>query len=219
MQGYEKGYCIFFLLFFFLNLSAQRKGIDTLAGYIVTATHDTITGKLLLHYKMVKEKKELHKEYEKEQWHRKAVFIGEPDSVRTYTPADIIAYGWKWNDTSNVVFRSMDVVIPHKGAMLMKGGGYRFLRVEIAGPMNLYLYTHTENGLGATGTYNDRYLQNEKGEVQVLKIKTMLGIAYNLSTVESWFGNYPGLSKFKIKDMLSFEVWLLVAGYNDWKKN
>jgi len=99
----------------------------------------------------------------------------------------------------------------------MNGSGNRFLKLEIEGPMNLYLYTHTENGLGASGTYNDRYLQNEKGELQVLKIKTWLGIAYNLTNVEDWFGNYPDLSKFKIKDMIYLEVWLLVAGYNDWR--
>jgi hypothetical protein len=214
----KKAIAFLSLLLFSLTLSAQRKGTDTLAGYIVTSIHDTISGKLLLEYKMVKEKKELRKEYETEQWHRKAVFIGASDTALTFSPADITAYGWKWNDTSYVVFRSMDVVIPHKGAMLTKGSGSRFLRLEIAGQMNLYLYTHTENGLGATGTYNDRYLQNERGEVEVLKIKTWLAISYNLSNVESWFGNYPGLSKYKIKDMLSFEVWLLVAGYNDWKK-
>ena len=83
--------------------------------------------------------------------------------------------------------------------------------------MGLYYYRHTENGLGSTTTYNDRYLKNEKGEMTVLKIKVWLGIAYNLEDVASWFAGYPDLSKFKLKDMMALEVWMLVDGYNRWR--
>jgi len=91
------------ILFLSLNLFAQRKGIDTLTGYIVKSTNDTINGKLLLEYKMVREKKELLKQYEIEQWHRKLTFIGASDSTETFSPTDIRAYGWKWNDTSKTL--------------------------------------------------------------------------------------------------------------------
>lgn len=208
---------VFFLLLCTTDMYAQRNGSDTLTGYIVKTGTDTIPGKLVLPYKMIKEKKEFLKEYEREQWHRQAIFICLEGTANTLLPGDIEAYGWKWNDTSIAIFRSTNVIIPHKGLFLTKGSGSRFLQLELEGPMSLYLYRHTEKSFGSSGTFNDRYLKNEKDEMQVLKIKAWLGIAYNLTEVESWFTGYPGLSKFKIKDMLAIEVWLLVAGYNDWK--
>jgi hypothetical protein len=139
--------------------------------------------------------------------------------VDTLYPDDITAYYIQLNDSTPAIFRSSVVIIPHKGLLLSKGNDSRFLRMELEGPVSLYLYRHTENGLGATTTYYDKYLRNEKGEITVLKIKVWLGIAYNLEDVKSWFGDYPDLSKFKMKDMLPIEVWMLVAGYNEWRSN
>jgi hypothetical protein len=197
--------------------TAQRQGTDTLNGYIVKAGNDTIIGKVVLSYKMLKEKKEFHKEYGTDEWYKQVNFIDAAGTTNTFTPEDIHGYGWKWDDTSNVIFRSTKVVIPHKGALLLKNSGNRFLKLEMDGPISLFLYHHSEMNLGGTNVYNDRYLKNENGEMQVLKIKAWLGIAYNLTDVADWFAGYPGLSKFNIKDMIAPEVWLLVAGYNDWK--
>ncbi|MEO6611397.1 MAG: hypothetical protein ABIT05_04665 [Chitinophagaceae bacterium] len=202
-----------------LSLHAQRLGNDTLPGYIVKTGTDTIQSKLVLAYKMIKEKKTLHKEYETEQWHKRAIVINAAGSTDTLYPNDISAYGIYLNHITQAVFRSSVVIIPHKGLLLNKGNDSRFLRMELEGPISLYLYRHTENGLGATTTYYDRYLRNEKGEMTVLKIKVWLGIAYNLEEVESWFAGYPELSKFKLKDMMAVEVWMLVDGYNRWREH
>lgn len=207
------------LLILSLNLPAQRKGTDTLPGYIVKSTNDTMVGKVVLAYKLVKEKKEVRKDYDNEQWHKKVNFIATSGAASTFSPADIAAYGWYRNDTLKTVFRSFDVVELPQNAMLPKGSGNRFLRLEMAGAINVFLYTHTEKNIGSTVTYNERFLQNEKGELQPLRIKTWLGLAYNLSNVESWFSGYPGLSEFKITNMLSVEIWMLVDGYNKWRKS
>ena len=214
----KKSFVLLLSVFFITSLFAQRQGADTLIGYIIRS-NDTIPGRIILSYKMVKEKKEFQKEYESEQWYRQVKFIDQQDSGATLTPEDISAYGWKWNDTTKAIFQSTNVIIPHKGAFSVKGNGNRFLKLEIDGPMSLYLYHHKENVLSGAQTFNDRYLKNEKGDFEVLKIKVVLGFSYNLKNQESWFEDYPGLSKFNLKDMLPFEVWLLVAGYNDWKKS
>jgi hypothetical protein len=49
-------------LFFSVCCHSQRLGNDTLPGYIVKAGTDTIQSRLVLAYKMVKEKKTVHKE-------------------------------------------------------------------------------------------------------------------------------------------------------------
>ena len=145
-------------------------------------------------------------------------FVDESGEVKLFKPADISAYGWAWNDSLKATLRSFIVDIPHKGAILLKGQSKQFLKLEIEGPLSLYLYYHRENAIGSTNYFNDRYLVNEKGEMQVLKIKTLLGISYNLTDMESWFDGFPDLSKFKMKDMISMEVWLLILRYNEWKK-
>jgi len=208
---------LLYALSFNLYSFAQKHGVDTLAGYIVI-TNDTIAGHVILPYRMVKEKKELHKQYENEEWYQQVIFVDGSGVVKMFVPADISAYGWNWNDTSKATFRSFKVVVPHKGAFQFKGQAKPFLKLEIEGPLSLYLYYHREAGPGSTTYYNDRYLMNEQGEMQPLKIKTLLGIAYNLTDLESWFEGYPDLSKFNMKDMIALEVWYLVAGYNKWKK-
>lgn len=213
-----RSFALFFLLLFITaSIHAQRIGADTLAGYIVRSGTDTIRGNVILAYKLVKVKKEFQKEYDRDAWFRRVVFIDSSGNTDTLRPHEISAYGWILNDSVFGVFRSFDVVIPHKGMFLTKGSGTRFLQLELGGPMTLYLYRHTENTPGSSGEYNERYLVNEKGEMKVLKIKAWLGIAYNLTDVESWFEGYPGLSQLKMKDMMPIEVWMLVMGYNLWK--
>ena len=208
---------LLYAVLFNTYLLAQKHGVDTLAGYIVR-TKDTVAGHVILPYRMVKEKKELQKRYEIEEWYQQVTFIDGSGTVKMFVPADISAYGWNWSDTSKVTFRSFKVVVPHQGAFLFKGQAKPFLKAEIEGPISLYLYYHRENATGSTMYYNDRYLVNEQGEMQPLKIKTLLGIAYNLTGLESWFEGYPDLSKFDMRNMIALEVWYLVAGYNKWKK-
>ena len=198
---------------------AQSKGVDTLAGYIVRA-NDTIRGRVILPYKMVKREKESRKQYEDEEWYQQVTLVDRSGGERMYIPADISAYGWDWNDTLKATFRSFEVVVPRTGASLMKGKRKPFLKLEIEGPMSLYLYYHRENAREADAFYSDRFLINEKRETQALKIKVFLGtgFAYNLTGLESWFEGYPELSKFNLKSMVPLEVWLLVSGYNKWKK-
>jgi hypothetical protein len=198
---------------------AQKHGVDTLAGYIVKAK-DTLAGHVILPYKMRKEKKEFHKQYENEEWHQQVRFVDGSGVEKLFLPSEISAYGWNWNDTLKANFRSFKVVVPRKGAFLMKGEAKPFLKLEIEGPMSLYLYHHMENAKDATVYYNDRYLANEKGEIQPLKIKAFLGAAftYNLKDLESWFEGYQELSKFDLKSLNVVELWLLVAAYNKWRK-
>jgi len=205
-----------YVLLFNTYVQAQKHGVDTLAGYIVK-TNDTIAGHVILPYRMVREKKEFHKQYENEEWYQQVRFVDGSGVEKLFLPSDISAYGWKWNDTLKATFRSFKVEVPHKGAFQFKGQAKPFLKVEIEGPMSLYLYYHQENALGSTNYFNDRYLINEQGEMQPIKIKAWLGIAYNLTDLESWFEGYPDLSKFNMKDMIALEVWYLVAGYNKWR--
>jgi len=208
---------LLYALLFSAYLLGQKHGVDTLTGYIVR-TNDTIPGHVILPYRMVKEKKELHKKYENEEWYQQVTFVDGSGAARLFVPADISGYGWNWNDTLKATFRSFKVVVRQQGAFLFKGQVKPFLKLEIEGPMSVYLYYHRENATGGTVYYNDRYLMNEQAEMQPLKIKTLLGIAYNLTGLESWFEGYPGLSKFDMKNMNVLEVWLLVGGYNKWKK-
>lgn len=210
---------LLYALLFNTYLLAQKHGVDTLTGYIVRA-RDTIAGHVIQPYKMVKEKKEFYKQYENEDWYRQVTFIDGSGNVSMLLPADISAYGWNWNDTLKATFRSFKVVVPQKGASLMKGEAKPFLKLEIEGPMSLYLYHHMENARDGTAYYNDRYLVNEKGETQPLKIKSFLGqgFTYNLINLESWFEGYPELSKYDLKSMNVMELWLFVAAYNKWRK-
>jgi hypothetical protein len=209
---------LFYALLFGAYLLAQRQGDDTLAGYIVRA-NDTIAGHVIQPYRMVKQKKEFHKQYEDEEWYRQVTFIDGSGRVSLLLPADISAYGWNWNDTSKATFRSFKVVV-RQGASLFKGQAKPFLKLESEGAISLYLYYHREPARGGTVYYNDRYLVNEKGEIIPLKIKSFLGtgFAYNLTELAGWFKDYPELSKFDMKNMNPLEVWFLVEGYNKWKK-
>lgn len=206
-----------YVLSFNTPVPAQKHGVDTLAGYILK-TNDTIAGHVILPYRMVKVKKEFNKQYENEEWYQQVRFVDGSGVEKLFLPSDISAYGWNWNDTLKATFRSFKVEVPHKGAFQFKGQAKPFLKLEIEGPVSLYLYYHREAGPGSTTYFSDRYLMNEQGEMQPLKIKMMLGIAYNLTDLESWFEGYPDLSKFNMKDMIALEVWYLVTGYNKWKK-
>ncbi|HEX6170192.1 MAG TPA: hypothetical protein VFZ33_10880 [Chitinophagaceae bacterium] len=205
----------FFALLFGGYLLAQKYGVDTFAGFIVRAK-DTTTGKVILPYKMVKGKKQ----YEDEEWYQQVTIVDGVGKEKMLLPTEISSYGWSWNDTSQAIFRSFQVVVPRTGSYLMQGQRKPFLQLEIEGPMSLYQYLHREGGERLTAFYRDRYLINEKGEVAVFKIKTFLGtgIAYDLKEVENWFEGYQELSKFNMKDMTTLEILMLINGYNNWKK-
>jgi len=118
-------------------------------------------------------------------------FVDGSGTEKMFVPADISAYGWNWNDTAKATFRSLKVEVPHKGAFQFKGQTKPFLKLEIEGTISLYLYYHRETGSGSTTYFSDRYLMNGQGEMQPLKIKMLLGIAYNLTDLESWFTSGP----------------------------
>src|SRR6187431_3004059 len=96
---------LLYVLLFGAYLVAQSKGADTLAGYIVRA-NDTIRGRVILPYKMVKREKESRKQYEDEEWYQQVTLVDRSGGERMYIPADISAYGWDWNDTLKATFRS-----------------------------------------------------------------------------------------------------------------
>ena len=206
----------FFAFLFGGFLLAQKFGIDSLAGYILRGK-DTITGKVMLSYQKVKQKKQ----YDDEEWYQQVTFVDVSGKERILIPSEISGYGWSWNDTSKVMFRSFEVAVPRTGAHLMKGRRKPFLQLEIEGPMSLYQYYHRESSDRLTALYRDRFLINEKGEIAVFKIKSFLGVGfgYNLSHVAVWFGAYPELPKFNMANMSPIEILILVSGYNKWKKD
>ena len=116
----------FFALLFGGFLLAQKYGVDSLAGYIVRAK-DTIAGKVILSYQKGKGKKQ----YEDEEWYQQVTFVDGSGKEKILIPSEISGYGWSWNDTSKVMFRSFQVAVPRTGAHLMKGQRKPFLQLEI----------------------------------------------------------------------------------------
>ncbi len=198
------------------GISAQRKGADTLTGYIVSPARDTLVGRIVIPFTITRAKGKDKKEYKQEDWFDEVSFIDTTGKLTSYGPAEINGYAFEFPGEKKNLFRSFDITIPNKGLLLAKGKGRQFLLLEIEGKMSLYWYYHREDALGVTAWINDCYLLNEKGEMQVLKLKKA-SWKYRLSEIENWFAGYPGLSKYDLKGLYNFEVAGLVAGYNTWK--
>ncbi len=209
---------IFCFIFCGACLHAQRKGADTLDGYIVKSPADTIRGKIILAYTIVRIKKEDQKHFKREDWYDWVDFIGPDGKVITYGPSDIAGYGILGSGENKIVFSSFDITIPNKGLLLMKGKGRQFLSLGVKGTMGLYWYYHREDGLGETMWLYDAYLLNDKNEMRVLKLKKMSS-KYRLTEMEDWFAGFPDLSKYDLRGLYSFELTDLVRKYNAWKKN
>lgn len=200
------------LVLVFISITAhaqQRLRYDTIPGYIVTLSNDTIPGFFQLTI--------VGQNYSSDDWYKKVFFIDSVAVKTRYEAKDLFGYGFSLDSLRRYTFRSKEIVVPNKAGMF-KSVGTKFVLVEEDGAISLYRFYHEEVGIGTYGWYYERYLQKANGPLVLLK-RNNVTQKYKLGETLNWFTDFPESADYLEKELNGLSLNKLVFAYNTWKKS